>query len=48
VDAGREIDVVVTKGVHIQEAEAATSAPIGQGHAPEGADRFTRKDNDDE
>lgn len=52
IDAGREVDVVITKGVRIEGAETAAAAQVGPSGEPrrrtETSERFTRTLDDDE
>ena len=48
IDAGREIDVVLTKGVRIEGTESAKALPTSLPSRAEPADRFTRVTDDEE
>ena len=48
IDAGREIDVVVTKGVRIEASGPAKPSPTSFPSHPEPSERFTKVNNDEE
>jgi conjugal transfer pilus assembly protein TraB len=48
IDAGREIDVVLTKGVRIEAAGPAKPSPASFPTRSEPSERFTKVNNDEE
>lgn len=48
IDAGREIDVVLTKGVRIEGTESAKASPTSLPGRAEPSDRFTKVTDDEE
>jgi conjugal transfer pilus assembly protein TraB len=48
IDAGREIDVVLTKGVRIDGAETAKASPASLPHRAEPTERFVKASDDEE
>jgi len=48
IDAGREIDVVITKGVRIDGSDAAKASPASHLRRGEPTDRYLRVNDDEE